>query len=403
MKRLMLLGGSHQQMPPIEYARSRGYYTILCDCLSDNPGQHIADKFYPVSTTDKEAVLQIAQDEKIDGILAYASDPAAPTAAYTAENLGLPTSPYRSVNILSNKDLYREFLAQHSFCTPRAKGYSSLESAMSELLMFRLPVLVKPVDSSGSKGVSLVGSQVELSAAVASALSFSRCKRFIIEEYVEIDGCQVAGDGFSVDGKLIFRLFGNDHFYAGNINPFVPVSASFPSLLPEKVQNKIHDEIERLLKLLGMKTGAYNFDIRVDKNQNVYLMEVAPRNGGCYIPKVIDHAVGVDLTAISVEAALGNSIGEIKPQKMNGCWAYFSLYSEKKGILGSINFCAGIEKNIVEAHYTKKIGDTVDTYSASNSSLGILIMRFDNIDEMLATVNYPQNWLHIVIKEDVNK
>ena len=103
MKKLLLLGGSAQQVVAIETAKRLGYYTILCDYLSDNPGQYVADKFYLESTTNKEKILEIAAKEKIDGIVAYASDPAAPTAAYVAEKLNLYTNPYESVKTLCNK------------------------------------------------------------------------------------------------------------------------------------------------------------------------------------------------------------------------------------------------------------------------------------------------------------
>lgn len=94
MKKILLLGGSAQQVIAIETAKRLGYYTILCDYLTDNPGQYYADKFYLISTTDKEAIFKVAFDEAIDGVIAYASDPAAPTAAYVAEKMNLPTSPY---------------------------------------------------------------------------------------------------------------------------------------------------------------------------------------------------------------------------------------------------------------------------------------------------------------------
>ncbi len=85
MKKLLLLGGSAQQVIAIETAKKMGYYTILCDYLTDNPGQYVADKFYLASTTDTDKILEISKKEDIDGIMAYASDPAAPTAAYVAE------------------------------------------------------------------------------------------------------------------------------------------------------------------------------------------------------------------------------------------------------------------------------------------------------------------------------
>ena len=104
-KKLLLLGGSAQQVVAIKTAKRLGCETILCDFLPDNPGQYAADKFYLVSTTDKEAVLDVARKEQVDGVLAYASDPAAPTAAYVAEKLGLPGNPYKSVEILCNLSL----------------------------------------------------------------------------------------------------------------------------------------------------------------------------------------------------------------------------------------------------------------------------------------------------------
>ena len=115
--------------------------------MPDNPGQHFAREFYCVSTTDKEAVLEIAKKEDIDGIVAYASDPAAPTAAYVAEKLGLPTNPYKSVEILAYKDKFREFLKDNGFNCPIAKNFSSVESAFNEISRFNFPVMVKPIDS----------------------------------------------------------------------------------------------------------------------------------------------------------------------------------------------------------------------------------------------------------------
>ena len=289
MKKLLLLGGSAQQIIAIETAKRLGYYTVLCDYLPDNPGQHHADKFYLVSTTDFDAVLKVAQDEKVDGVLAYASDPAAPTAAFVAEKLGLPGSPYRSVDILCNKDKFRAFLAENGFCTPAAKGYEDIAAAEADLKngVFKFPVIVKPVDSSGSKGVGRIDSVSEIREKLEYAMSFSRGHKMIVEEFVEKYGYQIAGDGLSIDGRLVFRCFANDHFDPKCENPFVPVSASFPYNMPAEVHQKIHDEIQRLLTLLDMGTTTYNFDLRIDKDYNVYLMEIAPRDGGNYIPDII--------------------------------------------------------------------------------------------------------------------
>lgn len=151
MKKLLMLGGSLYQTYAIKEAKRLGYYVISCDYLPSNPGHRYSDEYHNVSTTDKEAVLQLAKSLNVDGIVAYASDPAAPTAAYVCEQLGLPTSPFKSVEILSNKDLFRDFLQNNGFNCPKAMGFTSYEEALAHIDEFRLPVMVKPVDSSGSK------------------------------------------------------------------------------------------------------------------------------------------------------------------------------------------------------------------------------------------------------------
>lgn len=400
-KKLMLLGGSAQQIIAIETARRLGYATVLCDFLPDNPGQHHADTFYLVSTTDKEAILEVARKEQIDGILAYASDPAAPTAAYVAQKLGLPGSPYRSVELLCNKDQFRKFLADNNFCTPKAKGYRSTEEALSDISAsaFKMPVIVKPVDSSGSKGVGRIDAMEEAQSALDYAMSFSRDKRIIVEEYVEMFGYQIAGDGLSVDGKLVFRYFANDHFNPACVNPFVPISASFPYNMPQWVQDKVHDEIQRLISLLGMKTTTYNFDLRIDADYNVYLMEVAPRDGGNYIPQIIRYATGVDLVECSVLAAMGESIDTSRFGTPSGFWAYYAVHSLHDGILEAIEIDEDVLKNnIVENHILKKPGDRIQAFTGANTTLGILLMKFESMEQMLHMMDHSKEWISIHLK-----
>ena len=403
MRKILLLGGSAQQVIAITCAKRLGYYTVLCDYLPDNPGQYVADKFFLVSTTDKSAVLDIARSEHVDGVLAYASDPAAPTAAYVAEKMNLPGSPYESVEILCNKDKFRAFLKQHGFCTPEAKGYLDIKEALSDIQngLFRYPIIVKPVDSSGSKGVSRIDSFEQAESLLKYAMTYSRGHRIIVEEFVEKYGYQIAGDGLSVDGKLVFRYFANDHFDARCKNPFVPVAASFPYNMPEDVQNKIHETIQRLLTLLGMRTSTYNFDMRIDKDFNVYLMEVAPRDGGNYIPQVIRYATEVDLVECSVKAAMGEPIDLPAQVQPEGYWAYYAVHSLKDGILKQVIIDPQIEENnVVENHLIVRPGDEIHTFIGANSTLGVLVMRFDSLEQMLEMIENADEWIRIDFEVD---
>ena len=201
----------------------------------------------------------------------------------------------------------------------------------------------------------------------------------------------------SIDGKLIFRYFANDHFDSRCKNPFVPVAASFPYNMPEDVQNKIHATIQRLLTLLGMRTSTYNFDIRVDKDYNVYLMEVAPRDGGNYIPQAIRYATGVDLVECSVKAAMGEKINIPDLIKPDGYWAYYAVHSLRDGILKRVMIDPEVERrHIVENHLLNRPGDEIHAFVGANSTLGILVMRFDSMEQMLEMIDDSNRWIQII-------
>lgn len=401
MKKVLLLGGSHFQVPSVKTAKKLGYYTITCDYCPDNPGHQYADEYYNVSTTDKEAVLDLARKLQIDGIVCYASDPAAPTAAYVSEKMGFPTSPYESVEILANKDKFREFLKQNNFNVPKAKGYAyeEIDLMLEEMTQFKFPVMVKPVDSSGSKGVRKVDAGEDIRQAVQEALKYSRSKRFIIEEYLEKYGYQIAGDGFSVDGELVFRCFANEHFDASGINPYVPVGESWPYCLPERVHDKIHNEIQRALTLLGMKTQAYNFDVRIDEEENVYLMEIGPRNGGNLIAQVTRYATGVDMVSYTIKAAMGEDCSDLCMAAPNGYWANYMIHSQQEGILQEVWIDETFKKeNIVEYEMLFQPGEKIEAFTGSNGTLGTMILKFQSKEEMLEKMDHMEKWVRVITK-----
>jgi len=162
------------------------------------------------------------------------------------------------------------------------------------------------------------------------------------------------------------------------------------------VQDKIHATIQRLLTLLGMRTSTYNFDMRIDKDYNVYLMEVAPRDGGNYIPQAIRYATGIDLVECSVKAAMGEKIEipeHIQPQ---GCWAYYAVHSLKDGILKQVVIDPEVERNhLVENHLIVKPGDEIHSFIGANSTLGILVMKFDSLEQMLDMIENADRWIQI--------
>lgn len=400
MKKLLVLSGDSYHVPFIKKAKEMGCYVITCDFFEHNPGHQFAHEYHNVSYMDKEAVLELAKSLQIDGIICFAADEAATTVAYVAEKLGLPSHPYKSVEIINRKDLFRDFLAKNKFNVPKAKSYTSFEEANAELYLFNMPVIVKPVDSSGSRGVSKIDSAEVLEEKVQHALSYSKVKRFLVEEYIEKQGYQVGGDGFSVDGSLVFRCFSNNHLSDTNLNPFIPLGGSWPSILAQPLQEKIHDEIQRLLNILHMKTGAYNFDIRVDENENVYFIEMGARNGGNLIPCITKYATGVDLIEYSIKAAIGEDCSDLKMVHPKGYWSCYTINSKTSGILKRIEMRTELkEKNVIECEILVSPGDEVGAFTGSDKKIGSMVLSYATKEEMLGKMDHMEEWMTVIVEE----
>lgn len=398
-KRMLFLGGIMQQIPAIQKARELGYYVITVDYLPNNPGHKFADEYHNVSTTDLNAVLALAHELKIEGIVAYASDPAAPTAAYVAEKMGLPGNPYESVKLLTEKDLFRDFLQKHGFTCPQAGGYTTYEAAFADIDRFKFPVMVKPVDSSGSKGVVKIYDKFELRAAVEEALSYSRGKRFIVEEFIVKKGYQVSGDGFSVDGKLVFTSYGNELYSGKGTREYVALGEFWPSLLTPEQKAKVDAELQKLITALGMRTCAYNIEVILDNDDNVYILELGPRNGGSYIPQLIQYATGVDMVGITLKAAMGDPLPPLGMVPTTGVWSNYMIYSTKSGKFKGLKFDSDFEKNnLLEVHCTAKPGDEIHAYQNTSHSLGTILFKARSVDVMIEITSNIERYYDVQVE-----
>ena len=398
-KKILFLGAAPTQMPPLHYAREQGHHVITCDYLPDNPGHKLAHECYNVSTTDKDAVLELAQRLQIDAIVAYASDPAAPTAAYVAEQMGLPGNPYASVLTLARKDLFRAFLKENSFNVPRSKSFYDREEARAWLEEIEVPAFIKPVDSSGSKGVTKLTDAAKFDEAFDHALTYSREKMVVVEEQIVRARYQVAGDGFVVDGKLVFRCWADEHFDK-LCNGLVPIGQTFPTSHPQEWLEVAHAESQRLLTLLSMKTGALNFDFVFTEDGKFYFLELGPRNGGCLIPEVIRYATGMDLIKYTVDAALGMPCTGLEMKPAEGYWSSYMVHSLKTGTFKELWLSEHVKQKIVEQDILVKAGDKVEKYLGSNHTLGTMILKFDSMEEMLDMVDNMEHDIRVVTNEN---
>lgn len=385
-KKIFLLGGSAQQVIAIKTAKELGYYTVLCDYLPDNPGQYVADKYYNASTTDVEAVYEIAKSEQVNGILAYASDPAALPAAIVAERLGLPSNPAKSVEVLGLKFPWRQFLHEHGFACPKFYSFhpdSSFEEIKENCTDFTFPVVVKPTDSSGSKGVTRLDSWEGFEKAVTWADSYSRNKVLLIEEFIQRGfPAVIGGDIFVWDGKIV--LYGEMLCLRDTErSPLIPIGKQLPSGLNKKQQTNIHNELQRIVTALDIRFGELNIEIILDKNDNVHFLELGPRAGGNMIPIQLGDAFGIDLVKANVQAAMGEKpefLQEpVKP--LPGFYLHYVLHSYEAGVFKGIAIDESISKNVYRQVLYKKEGDPVDVFDGAGKALGIVFLHFDNAEQ----------------------
>lgn len=396
-KKVMLLGGNFFQMTATKAAKELGCHVISVDYLPDNPGHKYADEYYNVSTTDKEAVLELAKKLKIDGIVSYASDVSAPTAAYVAEKMGLPTNPYESVLTLTRKDLIRPFMEANGFCFPKGKSFVEYEEAYDFFVTLEKPVMVKPVDASGSKGVSKIYEEIEFKAAYAEAKKYSRSGFIIVEEFIQRDGYQVAGDGFLVNGKLVFAGLMNEHFDT-LVNPLVPIGESYPSVLSEDLKEKARSEIERLMQLLNMKMGALNIDFIVDKKGNVYILEIGPRNGGNLITDAIRLATDVDLAKYTILSALGEDCSQLKEKEQKQYISSYIIHADRTGVFEAIEMLPELEKDVLLNNLFVEAGEEVYRFENGGFGIGAMLIRHESLEQMLYRMDHMEEFLKVIVK-----
>ena len=397
MKRLMILGGSRYALPVIKAAHELDCYVITCDYLPDNIAHKYSDEYCNVSIIEKDAVLEAAKKLKIDGIMSFACDPGVVTAAYVAEKLGLPScGPYESVCILQNKGKFRKFLTDNGFNVPVAKGYTSVNEALRDVDLYNWPVIVKPTDSAGSKGVTRVDDPDKLKESIEYALSFSHCSEFIIEDFIEQKGFSSDTDSFSVDGELRFVSFDCQRFDKNADNPYTPAAYNWPASISDEHQKELTSEIQRLLKLLNMKTSIYNIETRESTNGKAYIMECSPRGGGNRLAEMLRYATGVDLIKNAVRAAIGEPIEGVEQKPYNGAWAEIILHSDKSGVFKRLEISDEIKANVVEEDLWISEGTKVGGFSAANEAIGTLVLRFETQEEMLEQMEKMDKMVKVI-------
>jgi biotin carboxylase len=240
--------------------------------------------------------------------------------------------------------------------------------------------VVKPVDSSGSKGITYSSANTsELNHAIEYALENSRAKRCIIEEY--IDGDQIHGDGYVQNGKLIYKYLG-DHFFYTKTRNFIPISTRWPcKYYGTRTLDVIINQVEGICNAIGYMDGPVNIEARVTDLGEVYIIEVSPRNGGNYVPIIQERLTGFDFMSKIIYSSLGLNLQITDRLYNTKVGAYYILHSEKEGIFQDVRISDKIKDHIFFHKIFQNQGDAVHEYVGSNTTIGVVLLEFDSISE----------------------
>ena len=400
-KTLMLLGGSQAQLVAIKSAKEYGCRTVLCDYLPDNPGRYLVDKFYLTSTTDLESILQIARDEGIDGVVAYGSDPAAPTAAYVASELGLPGIDYRTALDFCEKHRFRQFLADNGFHVPNSREISYGEAINGSFLEgLKFPLVIKPTDSSGSKGITVLDHPSDLDGAIDIAKARSRNGVLIVEEFIQRDHPHVIeGEIFVLNGGVVSWGLINS-IRDPKTNPLLPAGYSYPlDLDPERV-NLVRREISRLVAASGVKNGAFNLEMIITKNEELFFLDVGPRNGGNMLPEFISMINGKNLPLATVRVAVGetDNLDVSLDGYGGGGWGLAVLHSQSDGKFENVEYSSEASKALVRECLDVCAGDTVKKFTVCSDLVGLSFFKFDTEKAMHEVMYNMDSSLSVSVK-----
>ncbi|NOT83800.1 MAG: ATP-grasp domain-containing protein [Methylococcaceae bacterium] len=364
--KLMILGASAAQLPIIFKAVALGYYVITVDNQPDNVGHQFSQQCVDCSTVDRDGVLKFAQTLAIDGIVTFASDVATVAVAYVAEQMGLPGCKTRNAQTMSNKANFRAFQQAHHLNRPNFFISERIAELATKHTTLIPPLIFKPVDTSGSRGITKVNDlNIENCAeAFAYAQSFSRSGMVSIEEFIE--GVDVSGDGFLVNGELCAIV--TEKFKRG----FIPTGHSLPSKLTVADQLRVSAEVAKTCQELNYRDGPLDFDVKIS-DKRVIVIELSPRLGGNGIPELIRRGTGFDLIDMTIQYALGKPCLLPTALTVNnpcGSWVFGSEVAGKIEFIVSEALLRAKVPELFEYVMRHQIGDTVLDFEHSGNSLG---------------------------------
>ncbi len=374
-KKLLILNGSHSDIPLIEAGKKLGFHVITTGNLSELIGHSYADEYHCADFSNLEEILQLSRKLQIDYICSCANDFGAITASYVAEKLSLPGhDSYENTLIIHHKDLFKEFSIKNDIPTPYAKGFNNINAALSAIDDFSLPLIIKPIDLTGGKGITKVVAWDEYNAAIKKAFSMSPQARIVVEEFV--NGTQHSFSTFIQDGKVAFYFSDNEHSY---LNPYIVSTSAAPAIDIDSVSKCLLDASNKIVKQLSLVDGVFHIQYLYEDGK-ASIIEITRRCSGDFYPYPVCKSTGIDWAEWIVKAETGFDCSDFPEVRQSGFCGRHCIMAPHDGRIRDIVFSDEIKDNIYDSVLWWNHGDEVSNYLVQK--LGILFLNFQSIEEM---------------------
>ena len=381
MKKLMIMGAGIYQVPLIKAAKEMGIYTIAVSIPGKYPGFAYADEVLHINTVDAEAVLQAAKERKIDGICTAGTDVAVMTIGRVNDELGLSGISYSAARIACDKVLMKQCYEEHGVRTARYRKVYFNENVDEKIEGLQYPLIIKIVDSSGSRGITRVDRPDQIQAAITNAQAYTRKDYYIVEEF--IIGREFGAQAFVMDGKVQFILPHGDYIFHGSTG--VPAGHFAPYELSEEAQKDCCETCEKAILAMGLDNCAVNCDF-IMRDGKTYVLEIGGRSGATCLAELVSIYYGYDYYKKIIEVALGQKPDFPKDKAVPN--ASKLLMSDKDGeIIALANRNPKSDSNICEVCFDYTIGDQVKKFHVGPNRIGHVVTKGRTLSEATAALD----------------
>ncbi|MBN1470526.1 MAG: ATP-grasp domain-containing protein [Syntrophaceae bacterium] len=375
-KKLLILNGSHSEIPLIKSSKSLDFYVITTGNNPELIGHQYSDEYCFADYSDLETVLEVARNLNVDAVCSCSNDFGIMTASYISEKLGLPGhDAYETTKILHQKDLFKKFSMANDIPTPYAEGFDDIDKALAAINKRRFPLIIKPIDLSGGKGVSVVRSAKECPGAIQTAFSLSHSRRIVIEDFIK--GSQHSFSTFIVNGRVVFYFSDNEYSY---LNPFFVSTSAAPAVNVSEVADDLIQNIEKISKMLSLKDGIFHIQY-LYSGKKAYILEITRRCSGDLYPSPVDYSTGLDWAGWIVRAEAGMDCSGFPAVSQKGFCGRHCIMSPKNGIIKNVIIDKQIEGNIYDKLIWLRKSYRINNYLTDKA--GVVLLKYDSMDEML--------------------